>query len=189
MLSYNELKKGTIFILNGEPWKVLEYNFLRMQQRKPVAETKIKNLLSGKIITRNFHQNENFEEAEIAKKEILFLYSHREEYWFSEMENPKARFPLNENVVGEAKKFLKQNQKVMANLFKNKIIGIELPVKMDFAVREAPPAAKGDTVQGGLKNAVLENGTALNVPLFINEGDIIRVNTETGEYVERVAKS
>lgn len=189
MLSYNELKKGTVFIMDGEPWKVLDYNFLRMQQRKPIAEVKIKNLINGKVISKTVHQNENFEEAELQKKELVFLYSRRDEFWFSEKDNPKTRFALNKEVVNEAAKFLKQNLAVTAVLFKEKIINIELPVKMDFIVREAPPAVKGNTAQGGTKMVTLENGLQISVPLFINEEDIIRVNTETGEYVERVSKT
>lgn len=188
MLSYNELKKGTIFILDKEPWEVLEYNFLRMQQRKPVAATKIKNLLTGKIVSRNFHQNESFEEAEIKKQEIVFLYAHREEYWFSKADSPKERFLLGEDIIGEAKNFLKQNEKVTAKIFDEKIIGIALPIKMEFKIREAPPAVKGNTAQGGLKTAILENGLQVNVPLFVKEGDIVRINTNTGEYVERVIR-
>ena len=97
MLTYTDLTKGTAFILDGEPYEVLEYKFLRMQQRKPVVQTKIKNLITGKIVSRNFHQNENFKEAEIEKEELNFIYSHKGEYWFHKKNNPKQRFSLKKD--------------------------------------------------------------------------------------------
>jgi len=188
MLAYNELKRGALFILDGEPHEVLEYEFLRMQQRKPVAKTKIKNLINGKITERNFHQNETFEEADIAKEEVKYLYHHRGEFWFSKKDDPSARFKLSESQIGLAAQFLKQNSLVTALKFNDQIIGIKPPIKIDLIVKEAPPSIKGDTAQGGTKVVVLETGAKVSVPLFINANDVIRVNTETGEYVERVTK-
>lgn len=118
MLTYNDLRKGTIFLLDGEPYEVLEYEFLRMQQRKPVAKTKIKNLINGKITERNFHQNETFEEAEIIKQPVKHLYNNRGQFWFSRPVEtgrgspPKgaaARFFLTEEIVGSSGKFLKKS--------------------------------------------------------------------------------
>lgn len=189
MLTYNDLKKGVVFVLDGAPHLVMEYEFLRMQQRKPVAKTKIKNLITGKIVERNFHQNETFEEAEIEKQPIKFLYSHRGEFWFAEPANPAKRFPLKEELIGESARFLKQNTEVTAIRFDEKIIGVELPIKVDLKVKEAPPNERGNTAQGGTKQAILETGAQVNVPLFVNTGDVVRVNTETGEYVERVEKA
>ncbi|MDP3015208.1 MAG: elongation factor P [bacterium] len=191
MLSYNELKPGIYIIFNGEPYRVEAFEFLRMQQRKPVAKTKIKNLITGKILDRNFQQSDSFEEAEIERIKSRFLYSSHGEFWFSEIDNPKNRFSLKIDIIGEAEKFLKPDLEVIALKFfvsggKDKIIGIELPVKVDYRVVEAPPAIKGDTAQGGTKVVVIETGAKISTPLFINEGDIIRVNIITGEYAERV---
>jgi len=188
-LSYNELKVGTIFVKDGDPFKVLDYAFVRMQQRKPVTQLKIENLVSGKVVDYSAHQNEEFEEAEIDMTPVVFIYQARGEYWFNEKGNPKNRFPLKEETIGAAAKFLKTNLEVMAYKFGDKIINMELPIKMDLKVTEAPPAIKGNTAQGGTKSVTLETGAKLNVPLFINEGDILRINTATGEYVERVEKS
>lgn len=188
MLTYNDLKKGVTFELDGQPYEVLEYEFLRMQQRKPVAKTKIKNLITGKIVERNFHMNESFEEAEIEKEEVKHLYTHKGDYWFSAKGNPSARFSLKEDVIGAPAKFLVPNTFVTADRFKGNIINIEIPIKMDLTVTEAPPGFRGDTAQGGSKPATLETGAVVSVPLFVNEGDVIRVNTETGAYVERVEK-
>lgn len=189
MLSYNELKVGTIFLKDGEPFEVLEYAFIRMQQRKPVAQLKLRNLITGKTANYSAHQNESFEEVEIEREQIKFLYANRGEYWFSEPNNPKNRFSLKEENIGDSAKFLKPNTEVDSFKFGDKIINIELPVKMDLKVTECPPSVKGNTAQGGNKMATLETGAKINVPLFINEGDVIRVNTQTGEYVERAEKN
>jgi len=188
MLSYTDLKKGTLFIMDDQPYEVLESHFLRMQQRKAVVQTKIRNLISGKVLDRNFQPSDGFEEAEIEKKAAIFIYKHREEYWFTEEGNPKNRFSLQGDVLGESAQFLKPNTKVNTLVFDDKVIKIQLPVKMDFEVTEAPPAIKGNTAQGGTKVVTLEGGAKISVPLFVNEGDIVKVNTETGEYVERAEK-
>jgi len=188
MLSYNELIKGTLFVLDGEPYEVLEMNFLRMQQRKATVNTKIRNLITGKIVDRNWQASDYFEEADVEKKPAIFIYAHRGEYWLHEEGNPKERFSLKENVIGEAAKFLKPNTKVITTTFRDKVIKLELPVKMDFKVTEAPPSIKGNTAQGGTKAVTIETGAKISAPLFINEGDVVRVNTQTGEYVERVEK-
>lgn len=174
--------------MNGEPYEVLETNFVRMQQRKPVVQGKIKNLLTGKVVSRTFHQSENFEEAEIEKKEAVFVYEHRGKYIFSEPGNAGARFELDENTIGEQTKFLKPNTTVTRYIFNDKVINIALPIKIDYLVKEAPPNIKGDTATGGNKIVTLENGLEMAVPMFINQGDTIRVNTQIGEYTERVGK-
>ena len=190
MLSYNDLRVGTIFTRDGDPdpYKVLEYAFIRMQQRKPVAQLKIKNLITGKVLNLTAHPNDGFKEAEIDSVTVKFLYRNRGECWFSEPANPKNRFMLGDAIVEEAGQFMKPNTEVKAFKFNEKIIGIELPAKIDLKVTEAPPAIRGDTAQGGTKVVTLETGAKVNVPLFINEGDVVRINTETGEYAERVTK-
>lgn len=189
MLTYNDLKPGTVFMYEGQPYEVLEFQFLRMQQRKPVAQTKIKNLITGKILERNFHQNETFEEVEIEKQTIKYLYAHRGEYWFCDPQNPAKRFSLKEDVVGAGGRFLKANTEVIANKMGDKIITLQLPIKADLKIKEAPPGERGDTATGGTKKAILETGAEINVPLFVNTDDLVRINTETGEYVERVEKA
>jgi elongation factor P len=185
-LSYNDLKVGTIFIKDGAPFKVLDYAFIRMQQRKPVAQLKIKNLITGKIQEFTAHDNDEFEEAELETIAVKFIYSNRGEYWFTEINNPKMRFSLKEENLKEDAKYLKPNLELTAYKFKDKIINIELPVKIDLRVVEAPPALKGNTAQGGTKTVVLETGAKINVPLFVKEGDVIRINTQSGEYIERI---
>lgn len=189
MLNYNELKVGTMFKFEGIPYEVLEYEFLRMQQRKPVAKTRIKNLLTGQVVERNFHQNEALESIEIDKKLITYLYNHRGEWWFSEKGNPKNRFKLEESKIGPAGKFLKANTEVTALYLDEQVLGVQVPIKMDLKIKEAPPGERGNTAQGGTKTAVLETGAQIAVPLFVNTGDVVRVNTSTGLYVERMEKT
>ncbi len=189
MLSYNELKIGTMFKFEGIPYEVLEYEFLRMQQRKPVAKTRIKNLLTGQVVERNFHQNETLESIDVEKENIIYLYSNRGEFWFCEKGKPQNRFKLEEVKIGPAAKFLKPNSEVLAIKLEDKIIDVKPPIKVDLKVAETPPGERGNTAQGGSKTATLETGAQIQVPLFVNTGDIIRVNTDTGLYAERMEKS
>ncbi|OGZ00616.1 MAG: hypothetical protein A3B13_02175 [Candidatus Liptonbacteria bacterium RIFCSPLOWO2_01_FULL_45_15] len=188
MLSYTELRKGIIFSMDNQPYEVLESNFLRMQQRKAVVQAKIRNLISGKVLDRNFQPSDHLEEIELEKKSAVFIYQNRGEYWFHEESNPKERFSLSGEVMGTAGNFLKANTPITAISFNDKVIKIITPIKMDLEVTEAPPAIKGNTAQGGTKVVTLETGAKISAPLFINAGDIIRVNTDTGEYVERAEK-
>ena len=187
-LGVNELKPKTFLIYEGQPYAVLETHHLKMQQRRPTVQVRMRNIINGKILERNFAQSDVFEEADIERRKVKFLYNHRDQYWFSYENNPSQRFQLTQELIGEATKFLKANTVLDAIEYNSNIINIELPVKMEFKILEAPPAIRGDTAQGGVKQIKIETGAYLNVPLFINQDDIIRVNTETGEYVERVEK-
>ena len=185
-LAYTDLTKGVLFIMDGSPYEVIETHFLRMQQRKAVVQTRIRNLMTGKLLDRNFQASDSFEEAEITKQNAMFIYMTKGEYWFHEEGNPKNRFSLSTELVGDQGQFLKPNTKVQTMIFNDKVIKVEIPVKMDFKVIEAPPSIKGNTAQGGTKSVTIEGGAKVNVPLFVNEGEMIRINTQTGDYVERV---
>jgi elongation factor P len=191
MLEYNEITERKYIIFENEPYEVIDSHVFRKQQRKPVNATKMRNLLTGRIVEHSFHVSDKAEEADISKREMKYLYTAKSEYWFCEAANPAKRFPLPETLVGEAGRFLKQNTIVDALIFddssdEGKIIGLKLPIKMDLKVTEAHPAVKGNTAQGGTKAVKLETGVEIQVPMFIKEGDVIRVNTETGQYTDRV---
>lgn len=190
-LDYNELKIGTIFTKNEDPdpYQVMEYAFIRMQQRKPVTQLKIKNLITGKAQDYTAHQNEDFREVEIDQMPAIFIYRTKGECWFHEKGSPKNRFSLSDEILGDGGFFLKSNSEITALKFGEKVIGVRLPAKVELKVIEAPPAIRGNTAQGGTKVVTLETGAKVSVPLFINEGDIIRINTVTCEYTERVEKS
>lgn len=187
-IDYNEVKEGKFIVFEGTPHEVLSSHVFRKQQRKPVNATKLKNLITGKVVEYSFHQSERVNEADLTEKNIRFLYSNRGENWFSAENDPKDRFTIPGDFIGNSLPFMKQNSLAKALMFDEKIIGVRLPIKVELKVTEAAPGFKGNTAQGGSKQVVLETGATINVPLFINEGDVLRINTETGEYTERVEK-
>jgi elongation factor P len=186
MLEYNEITLRKFILVDGEPYEVLGSHVFRKQQRKPVNATKLRNLITGSIKEISFHVSEKVEEADLSTRKIKYLYNNKNEYWFCEENDPSQRFKLPNEMVGEQGRFMKANSLIDALIFDEKIIGIKLPIKVDLKVIEAHPAVKGDTAKGGNKQVVLETGATINVPMFINEGEILRINTETGEYAERV---
>lgn len=191
MLEYSEIRAGKIIIYEGEPCDVLDNHVARTQMRKPQNQVKLKSLLSGRTWNATFHAADKAEEADIIKRDVKFLYANKGEYWFCDPEDPSNRFQLSEKIIGEASKYLKANENVLAIVWDDdddeKIISVKLPVKMELTVTDAPPSIRGNTANGGGKLVTLENGVKLNVPFFVETGDKIRINTETGEYVERVS--
>ncbi|PIU47028.1 hypothetical protein COS93_00980 [bacterium (Candidatus Gribaldobacteria) CG07_land_8_20_14_0_80_33_18] len=185
MLTYFELRKGVKFILDEEPCEVLDFEQIKMAQRRSVARVKMRNLITGQVLEKTFQQSDKFEEVEIDKIDLKFLYFNKGNYYFCKLENPSERFSFTEVQIGESAKFLKTGQVVQGLVFNNKIININLPIKVHLKVIEAPPGIKGDRAQGGTKVVKLETNTLVNVPLFIKEGDIVEINTETNEYVRR----
>ncbi|MBX4198500.1 elongation factor P [Candidatus Parcubacteria bacterium] len=186
MLEYNEITVHKFIIFEGQPYEVLDSHVFRKQQRKPVNAVKMRNLITGNVKEISFHVSEKVEEADLEKKEAKYLYSNRGQHWFREVNDPSKRFELSEALVGEKVKFLKGNSIVKTLLFGDQTIGVEVPIKVDLKVVEAPDAVRGDTAKGGNKQIKLETGAVINAPMFIKEGEIVRINTETGEYVERV---
>lgn len=189
VLAYNEITSKKYIELRGEPYLVLESHVFRKQQRKPVNQTKIRNLMSGKVIPMTFHVADSVDEAELDSRIIKYLYNNKGEWWFCAADNPRDRFKLTEEQIGDGAQYLKQNTDVDSVSFKDAFIGIKIPAKVDLKVVEAPPSIKGDTATGGSKPVTLETGAVVNAPLFIATGDIIRVNTESGTYTERVGKA
>lgn len=189
LLEYNEITKKKLVDFEGEPYEVLDSHVFRKQQRKPVNQVKMRHLLSGRVVEHSFHQSEKAEEIEIESKPLKYLYNNKGEFWFCEIKDPSKRMSFESSVVGEQGKFMKSNSEVSLLTYKERVVGFKMPIKVDLKVTDSPPAVKGDTAQGAVKQATLETGVVINVPLFINEGDVIRVNTETGAYVERADKS
>ena len=189
MLEYNEILPKKVILVDGEPYEVIEAHVSRKQKRKPQNQVKMRNLISGRVIEQAFHAAEKAEEADLATKEVKYLYNNRGEWWFCDIKNPSDRFELEDSVVGDGGKFLKPNSILEVRTLDDRIISVKLPVKVDLVVKDAPPAVRGNTAQGGTKQITLETGAVINAPLFINEGDVVRVNTETGTYVERADKN
>lgn len=189
VLSYNEILPKTIIDYNNEPYEVLSSHIFRMQQRKPVNQTKLRHLVSGKVMEISFHQNETVTEADIDRMQANYLYTNKGESWFAEVGNPKNRFSFPDEVVHDRVQWLAQNSPVEVLTYEEKPMTIKIPVKVDLEIKDSPPAVKGNTVSGGTKIAVLSTGAKVDVPLFINPGDIVRINTDDGVYTERVTKS
>ncbi len=188
MLNYNDITVRKYIILDNEPYEVISSRTTKKSRQKASNQAKLKSLITGKVVEKAFHQSDSVEEAEIDRKKVIYLYTNKDEVWFHPEGVPKDRFTLDEDSLGDVLKFLKENTTVDALTFGGKVIGITLPTKMDFVVKEAPPSIRGNTSQGGNKPVVLETSAIVVTPLFINEGDVIKINTETGEYVERVTK-
>lgn len=186
MISHAELRKGVRVIIDGQPHEIMDSNAMKKAQRRVVMQTKIKNLITGTVSERNFHQGDMFEEAELDKFQAKFLYAHKDKYVFCEVNDPSKRFELTPGQVGDSGKYMKQNEIVEGITFDDKIVSVNLPIKVELKVKETPPGVKGDRAQGGTKTAIMETGVQIQVPLFIEEGDIIEINTEKGEYVRRV---
>ncbi len=184
-IPYNKITNGSYIILDSEPYEVLDSHIFRKQQRKAVNKTKLRNLISGKVTERSFHQSEKVEEAEVDKKDAVYIYFRNGHYWLHAAADKSDRFSVPQELVGEPGRFLVNGTEVTALMFNNEVIGLELPIKMELSVTQAPPGDKGNTAQGGTKQVTLESGAVVTTPLFVKEGDRIRINTRTGEYTER----
>lgn len=189
VLSYNEILTKKVIIFNDEPYLVLDHHVFRKQQRKPVNITKLKGLISGRVVENTFHVSETATEAELEKRPLTFIYERQGEYWFHETGKPSERFALSSDLIGTQGKFLKPKSNIDAVVFNEKVIGINIPIKIELKVKEAMPAVKGNTSSSAQKEVTLETGAKLMVPMFIGEGDVIAVNTETGSYSERMEKA
>ena len=188
MISYSNIERGLKIIINGQPYEILQTSSMFKGRGHSTLQAKLRNLISGEIISRTFHPSDSFAEAEISKITCEFVYNHKDNYFFCEHSNTKNRFSLDKKQLGNAIKFLKPGIKAEGLIFENKIISIKLPIKVHLKAKEAPPGIKGDRSQAGTKLVKLETGGEINVPLFINQDDLIEVNTETEEYVRRIEK-
>jgi len=188
IIDYNEITPKKCIVLNGEPYEVLSSHVAQKQKRRPTNQTKLRHLITGRVVEQTFQQSDRAEEADIETKEIKYLYTGKGESWFCDPKKPSDRYALKTTLLDGKEGFLKTDTLVSAMVFNDEVIGIRLPIKVELLVKEAPPAVRGNTVQGGSNTVTLETGATINVPMFIHEGDLIRVNTETGTYAERVDK-
>lgn len=187
MYTITELKPGRAVTLDGEPFLVLSSQFGRKSQSKANMQCKLKNLKTGSIVARNFQGSEKIEPASVGYKHVQYLYANRGSRAFMDLET-YDQFELRDEMIGDNVRFLVDGMEVDALVYEEKPIGIKLPVTVTLVVTETSPGVRGDTATGGGKPATLNCGAVINVPLFVNEGDKIKVNTESGEYVERVGK-
>ena len=184
MLNFNEIKTGKVIKINGEPFVIIKTDHHKMGRGGAVLKTKCRNLINGNILERTFQGAEKAEEAETQTKKANFMYKDKDEAYFMDNENYE-QFNLHIEEIGEPAQFLKDGTDVDVLYFEGKPVTISLPIKMDFKVVSAPPGVKGNSAGNVNKVVEIETGAQISVPMFINEGDIIKINTETGEYVER----
>lgn len=184
MLSINDLKVGVKIEFNNELYEVLRAQHSKIGRGGAVLKARIKNLISGNILEINFKSAEKFGEPDMDSKKALYMYQDGQGYNFMDNESYE-QFTIPENVIAEKKLYLIENTNVEILYYNNKPINIEIPIKLALKVVKAPPGTKGNTADGGSKEVELETGLKINVPLFINEGDTVRVNTQEGTYVER----
>ncbi len=189
VLSYNEITLRKVILHDGDPYLVIASHVFRKQQRKPVNITKLKNMKSGRVLEVTFHQNETVQEAELETHTATFIYRKGSEYWFHVAGKPSERFMLAEDLVGSQGRFLKDRTDIDTLVFDEAVIGLKFPIKVELKVKETVDAVKGNSSGGALKEVTLETGATIMAPMFINQGDIIAINTETGDYSERVEKA
>lgn len=186
MLDINDLKKiGTTIEINGQPYIVLESQHARTAQRQAFIRTKLKNLITGAVQEKTFNAGEKIIEANIDYIKANYLYKDNQKIYLMNMDTYE-QFALDKKNLADKDKFLKEGTEVEVILFKNKPINIKLPKKVELKVIEAPPGVRGDSATNIMKTITLETGLKINAPLFIKEGDIVCVNTDTGEYVSRI---
>jgi elongation factor P len=187
IIEYSDIVTRKTIIFEGEPYEILDHHIFRKQMRKPVNAVKMRNLISGRTIEHSFQATEKAEEAELETNKVKYLFNNKGEWWFCPENEPSKRFKLDDTLIGDSRKFLKANAIIDVKYFGELPIGVKLPVKIDLEVTEAPPTVRGDTAKGGNKIVTLETGAEIQAPMFVGPGDIIRVNTDTGEYAERVS--
>ncbi len=187
MLSITELRNGTTIELEGAPHLVLSYSHTKMGRGGAVVRTKLKNLKTGAAYERSFHGNDKVEEAHLQETDATYLFRDGSDLTF--MNNiTYDQFTMSDIQVGEAVKYMVEGAPVKISFYDGQAISVNLPIKMDFKVIHTEPGVRGDTAQGGTKPATLETNAVVTVPLFINIGDTIRIDTRNGAYVERASK-
>src|SRR3989338_10152769 len=195
MISVTELRKGTVFSAKGGsasggaqegPYVVLEYRHIKVGRGVANIKVKVKDLKSGSTLEKTFMSGASVEEAEVVRKKVQYLYSDDKNLYFMDPQTFE-QFGVSKTIAKDAAKLLKEGAETVLLMFQNEPISIELPLKVDLKVVETPPGEKGDTKQGGTKEATLETGYRLQVPLFVGVGEIVQVNTETGDYAGRAS--
>ena len=186
-INFGDLSRGLVIELDGQPWQIMEYERHKMQQRAPVTRIKMKNLLSGAVVERTFQRYDTqFSLADMDTREAQYLYTDGEFYYFLDQVT-FDQYELTKEVLANTLNYLTEQLMVEVVFYKGNVININLPPHVALKVAETPPAFKGDTAQGGNKPATLETGLRINVPMFITPGTVVKVDTRTGAYTERVS--
>jgi elongation factor P len=185
VISTGDLKKGATIELDGKLMSILEYNHIKMGRGSAQVRIKFRDVRSGAITEQTFQAGTKWPRARVETREMQYLYSDDQFYYFMNTETYE-QIPVSADKVGDANKFLKENDTCQLVMYGEEVIGIELPLTVEMTVVQTEPGFKGDTATGGTKPATTETGLVVNVPLFVEEGQRIKVNTDTGTYIERV---
>lgn len=185
MISTNDFHTGLTIELDGDIYTVVEFQHVKPGKGSAFVRSKLKNLRTGAVTERTFRAGEKVPRAHLERKEMEYLYNGGEEYYLMDLESYE-QMALSAAQMGDAVKYLKENEKLNVVMYQDKVIGVELPNTVELKVTATEPGVKGDTAAGGSKPATLETGLVVQVPFFINTGDIIRVDTRSGQYLERV---
>ena len=184
-INFGDLKRGVSIEVDGHPYEVVDYERHKMQQRAPVTRLKLRSLRDGKMIERTFQSyTTEFSLAQVEDKPSQFLYTDGQFYTFMDMET-YDQYQLSKDQLGDTVDYLKEETVVDVVFYNQDIINVRLPTFVDLGVVDTPPGFKGDTAQGGTKPATLETGLTVQVPLFISNGEKIKIDTRSGEYIER----
>jgi len=185
-IGYGELRKGMSIEIDGEPFTVVDYERSKMQQRAPVMKIRFRNIKTGKVMDRTFSGYDvSFTPASVDRRNARYIYDDEDFYYF--MDNASYdQYPMSKSDIHEYACYLAEQLEVDLIFYEEKLLSLELPLNVDLRVTSSPPGVKGDTAQGASKFATLETGLELQVPLFINEGDVIKVDTRTRQYVSRI---
>lgn len=187
MYDTSDIRKGLKFLIDGEPYIVVDFQFVKPGKGTAFTKTRIKNLITGAVLDKTFRSNEKLEPANIEEKQMQFLYREGDNYCFMDNATYEQVYIINSD-VGESAKFLSDNLVVSVLFFNERPVGITLPNFVELEVTFTEPGIKGDTASGATKPATLSTEAVINVPLFVEQGDVLRIDTRTGEYVERVKK-
>ena len=186
-INFSDLSRGLVIELEGQPWQVMDYERHKMQQRAPVTRIKLKNLMSGAVVERTFQRYDTaFSVADMDNREVQYLYTDGEFFYFLDLET-YDQYDLTREVLGPSLDYMKEQMVVELVFYNGSPLTVNLPTHVELEVKETPPSFRGDTAQGGNKPATLETGLRVNVPMFITPGTVVRVDTRTGEYTERVS--
>ena len=185
MISSSELRKGIIIELEDKLYQVIDYQHIKMK-RTALARVKLRDIRAGHTIERTFQSSEKFMRARLDFRRMQYLYNDSDLYYFMDEENFE-QMPLSANQLGDAVNYLKEGTPLEVSSYKGELVGVELPITVELQVTDTEPGFKGDTATAGNKPAKLETGITIQVPLFINKGDIIKIDTRSGSYLERIS--
>ena len=185
MITAGDFRNGVTFEYEGNVMQVVEFQHVKPGKGAAFVRTKMKNVITGAVIETSFNPTAKFENAYVERKEMQYLYQDDGLYYFMDMETYE-QMPLNESQLSDNFKFVKENEMVKIVSYKGNVFSVEPPTFVELAVTETEPGIKGDTATNVTKPATLETGAVIKVPIFINEGDVLKIDTRTGDYVERV---